>query len=210
MGQTACRPACCKDVTAKQDVGEEQFPGFALAVTQSEWDAPEESGDPATAEDPITVATVGSYQSHSASPGEDGSIRTLGTPPPIDVTQRMSILDPDLELFRGISLDSTLSLCGRVWRYSPKEFTTAQRMALYASSSPTNTVDVFISHTWWTPGWQKTLALFVQSTWCVVWTSWALAVLSALFLFMYDLLPAPLVYEAGAHFLGRAHFFPHL
>ena len=107
------------------------------------------------------------------------------------------VLEPDMEMLRGICLSSTLLGAGHLWRYSPKTFTTEQRMALYAKSTPIEELDMFISHTWWTPGWRKAVALHLQSTWHVILGSWAFCVSSAFALCLAGVLPLPFVYEAN-------------
>lgn len=111
--------------------------------------------------------------------------------------KRSSVLTPDLEIMRGISLSSTLSSGGHLWRYSPKKFSTEQRMALYSKSKPVEKLDIFISHTWWTPGWQKAAALYLQTAWPTLLVSWLLAISVAFVLSVTRILPMPFIYEAN-------------
>jgi len=109
----------------------------------------------------------------------------------------VNTLDPDRDLLRGISLNRSLIYGGYLWRHCPTTRTTAQRMALYEKSIGADRLDIFISHTWWTPGWTKVVALFLQSTWHILLTSWAVAVLLISVLCIHDILPMPFSYEAN-------------
>ena len=102
-----------------------------------------------------------------------------------------------MEMLRGISLSSTLLGAGHLWRYSPKTYSTQQRMALYKRSTPIHHLDMFISHTWWTPGWRKALALHFQSTWHIVLGSWVFLVTSTFILCVTGVLPLPFIYQAN-------------
>ncbi|CAE7657252.1 amt-3 [Symbiodinium pilosum] len=56
---------------------------------------------------------------------------------------------------------------------------------------------MFISHTWWTPGWRKALALHFQSTWHIVLGSWVFLVTSTFILCVTGVLPLPFIYQAN-------------
>ncbi|CAE7274379.1 pmpB, partial [Symbiodinium natans] len=103
----------------------------------------------------------------------------------------------DEEVVRGISLRKSLSGLGRVWRYKPATWEPEHRAALHNLSWNVDHLDVFLSHTWRTPGWHKILALSFQ---CGCWNTlalWCAAEIMAIVLCLADVLPMPLVYEAN-------------
>ncbi|CAJ1428208.1 unnamed protein product [Effrenium voratum] len=112
-------------------------------------------------------------------------------------SELVKVLEPDVDILRGVALSSTLTGAGRLWRYSPKTFSTQHRMALYAKSKPIDQLDMFISHTWWTPGWRKGLSLHLQSSWRIFLVSWAVFVTTSFVLCVTRVLPLPFVYEAN-------------
>ena len=93
----------------------------------------------------------------------------------------------DSELLRGIPLNSSLQGFGRLWRKSPIDLPEAARGALWEKSVGVEKLDIFLSHTWHTPGSQKIRALMVQSGCHCFVLGWllgsAVAVLLELFAF---------------------------
>eukprot|EP00435_Cladocopium_sp_Y103_P048374 s407_g14.t1 len=69
----------------------------------------------------------------------------------------------DENLLRGISLRRSLRSCGKLWTRSPLDLPDADRASLWDQSEQVERLNIFLSHTWATPGWQKVISLLVQS-----------------------------------------------
>ncbi|CAE7304519.1 unnamed protein product, partial [Symbiodinium sp. CCMP2456] len=103
----------------------------------------------------------------------------------------------DVDIVRGISLRGSLSGGGRIWRYSPDTWTPSDRMSLYEMSKKVSRFQVFLSHTWWTPGRWKVLSLSLQCGWHYVLLCWCLSIALCTGLCIADVLPMPLKYKAS-------------
>ncbi|CAE7593134.1 unnamed protein product [Symbiodinium sp. CCMP2456] len=103
----------------------------------------------------------------------------------------------DDEIVWGIPLRRSLKGLGRVWRYKPKTWKPAQRAALHELSQHVESFDVFLSHTWQTPGWHKAVALSFQCGWRSTFALWCVAELASTALCLLDVLPMPLPYKAN-------------
>ncbi|CAE7370813.1 unnamed protein product [Symbiodinium pilosum] len=107
----------------------------------------------------------------------------------IDLTHSGS----SLSLLRGIFLCKTLRGGGSVWRRKPANLTDEQLSVNFALSEPVRSLDVFLSHTWLTPGRWKFLSLLVRYGWPTMLVAWASGTaLSCLFTLLGVL---PLFYE---------------
>ncbi|CAE6966319.1 GIP [Symbiodinium natans] len=102
----------------------------------------------------------------------------------------------DTEIARGISLRRSLANFGRVWRYDPKTWTLEERMSLYQLSKKVPKFQMFISHTWWTPGRWKVLSLSFQCGWHYVLICWFCAIILSAVLCKAGVLPMPFKYQA--------------
>jgi len=111
---------------------------------------------------------------------------------------KRNVLDCDMDLLRGIRLQTTLRRGGYLWRCKPHKLTGLERMQFYRAGAPTKSIDIFFSHTWKTPGKWKALSLFVQGNWLSVVIAWVLTVFGAFWLCVFDLLPMPFFYEVNA------------
>ena len=81
-----------------------------------------------------------------------------------DASEASGHLTLDGDLLRGIPLKTSLHGFGVLWRRSPIELPdNAARAALWRRSAKVERLDIFLSHTWHTPGSQKVRALLVQS-----------------------------------------------
>lgn len=69
------------------------------------------------------------------------------------------------ELLRGVELTTTLSNRGYLWRKSPVDLSVQEQQGLWHYSHVCSEMDYFISHTWWTPGEMKYIALLVRFGW---------------------------------------------
>ncbi|GMH46918.1 hypothetical protein TrLO_g2537 [Triparma laevis f. longispina] len=76
---------------------------------------------------------------------------------------RLNVL-PSSKLRRGVPFPNVIRDFGRVFRVHPNSLDTEAKTALYESSVPTedNKIDVFISHSWSSPGYQKYFSLLVH------------------------------------------------
>ncbi|CAE7937702.1 unnamed protein product [Symbiodinium sp. KB8] len=97
---------------------------------------------------------------------------------------------------RGVSLRKTLRWGGAVWFAKPTVASEAKKAKLFGSSTPTQTYDIFVSHTWLTPGGLKMLALLLQFGWPAMFISWALGGILALLLCLLGPMPAVTSFHA--------------
>lgn len=65
---------------------------------------------------------------------------------------QMPHFDVDAEILRGIELQKSLQRFGKLWRESPLDMKMEERTGLWDKSHPVDGYDVFLSHTWLTPG----------------------------------------------------------
>ena len=65
----------------------------------------------------------------------------------------------------------------------------AQLRSLWETSAEAEGFDVFISHTWATPGYQKFLSLLLSSYWHYAMAGWLLAAILLMILYIFRLLP---------------------
>ena len=98
-------------------------------------------------------------------------------------------------MVRGVSLRRSLRGLGRLWRYDPA-WKPQDRAALFELSSRVAFFNVFISHTWQTPGRWKIIALCLQCGWHGALMFWFVAVFTCFALCAVDILPMPLSYES--------------
>ena len=94
-----------------------------------------------------------------------------------------------LELARAISLRRTLHHGGMLWRRSPLSLRPEQRSKLYENSGLVKQYDVFLSHTWETPGYLKCISIWVRCSRHIVLICWLLAMVLGIFLCTQDVLP---------------------
>lgn len=74
---------------------------------------------------------------------------------------QMPHFDVDAEILRGIELQKSLQRFGKLWRESPLDMKMEERTGLWGKSQPVNGYDIFLSHTWLTPGrWKVPSNLF--------------------------------------------------
>ncbi|CAE7422055.1 unnamed protein product [Symbiodinium sp. CCMP2456] len=98
----------------------------------------------------------------------------------------------DDEIARAVPLPTTLRAFGYLWRLRPNKMSQDELLKLWQYSKKANSFDAFVSHTWWTPGYQKFISLLLRSYWhyAVV----AMIATSVVIMIMYrlDILPMPL------------------
>mmetsp|Transcript_131847 Transcript_131847/g.312536 ORF Transcript_131847/g.312536 Transcript_131847/m.312536 type:complete len:509 (-) Transcript_131847:284-1810(-) len=122
-------------------------------------------------------------------PSEDTAAEPIAVPqPPSKGGKQFSL---DAELARGIPLHHALRAFGRLWKASPMDLELQQRERLWQLSAPVKKFDIFLSHTWHSPGTWKYLALLLQSSCPVVFCVWAFAAALIFGLCMMDILPLP-------------------
>ena len=98
-----------------------------------------------------------------------GSLSSVDSPgPDIDLTCTGS----SLNLLRGAFLRKTLQGAGSAWR-KPTDLTDEQLADNFALSDPVPNLDIFLSHTWLTPGRWKVLSLLVRYGWPSMLVAWA-------------------------------------
>ena len=65
----------------------------------------------------------------------------------------------------------------------------AQLLSLWQTSAEAEGFDVFVSHTWVTPGYQKFLSMLLSSYWHYAMAAWLLAAVPLMILYIFDVLP---------------------
>ncbi|CAE7300257.1 unnamed protein product [Symbiodinium natans] len=166
MGQQMCQQesVCCSAETCKVDIDK-------LADG-----APMEG--PADAECPQCPP---SDASGSASYLEEGA-------------QLGGLFSVDAETVRFVSLASTLQSGGWMWRVRPEKMNHTELLSLWARSTQTDAFDVFVSHTWSTPGHCKYLSLLLSSCWHYALAAWLATAVPLLFLYWNRALPLVAIY----------------
>lgn len=107
---------------------------------------------------------------------------------------------------RGVSLRKTLSQAMSFWLADPSARTQEEKTRLYRASVPTSRLDMFVSHTWLTPGKWKFLSLLLQFGWPTVLICWLLGVVLGFVLCMTEVLPLFRAYQVRAlDFAGVIH-----
>ncbi|CAJ1440172.1 unnamed protein product [Effrenium voratum] len=128
-------------------------------------------------------------QKKAAETQQDTAAEPIAVPqPPSKGGKQFSL---DAELARGIPLHHALRAFGRLWKASPMDLELQQRERLWQLSAPVKKFDIFLSHTWHSPGTWKYLALLLQSSCPVVFCVWAFAAALIFGLCMMDILPLP-------------------
>ena len=118
----------------------------------------------------------------------------------------MPHFEVDAEILRGIDLKESLRSLGKLWRQSPLDLRIEARSGLWDKSRPVQGYDVFLSHTWLTPGKWKVLSLLLQSGWKQIWVIWFLSLSMILTLGLLGALPAPFQWRSGT--LGFVTYCP--
>ena len=98
----------------------------------------------------------------------------------------------DDEIARAVRLADTLRALGYLWRLQPSKMSQDQLLKLYQYSKKASSFDAFVSHTWWTPGYQKFISLLLRFYWH--YAVFAAIATSMVIMIMYrlDILPMPL------------------
>ena len=110
---------------------------------------------------------------------------------------QMPHFEVDTEILRGIELQKSLRRFGKLWRQSPLDLKVEDRRGLWDKSKPVHHYDIFLSHTWLTPGRWKVLALLLQSGWKHIWTVWFLCMSAMMTMGLLGWLPTAFKWKAG-------------
>ena len=102
----------------------------------------------------------------------------------------------DREIARSVPLARTLQGLGHLWRSRPNKMSQDELLSLWQSSQKADSYDAFLSHTWWTPGYQKFLSLLLRSYWHFAVLSFAVTCLGIVIMYVFDILPMPLTFAA--------------
>ena len=100
----------------------------------------------------------------------------------------------DSAVLRSVSLSSTLRRFGWLWRLRPNKMNEQQLLNLFGKSKKSEELDIFFSHTWWTPGYRKYLSVLLSTFWHVALPAWLLSVVVLSLLYQVDVLPMPFVF----------------
>lgn len=97
----------------------------------------------------------------------------------------------DAEVVRGLPLQRSLRGFGQLWRRSPLDLDVDKRARLWDWSQQVTHFDVFLSHTWQTPGHWKVLSLLLQAGWKYMLLMWAASAFLIRILDLVSVLPMP-------------------
>lgn len=192
--------SCCNE--EKADVPPVEVTAVTHEMTESE-------EEPAT-DIALEVLTVKPTAEHVSSASAERS--ELKFPSEASRLRLESIVNTDhfevdQEIIRGISLSKSLQWGGRLWRRSPLDMTEQERQNLWNHSTPADHFDVFLSHTWLTPGRRKVVSLLLQSGWKVALLGWFCGVGLAEILIFSEILPLPFTLEVDMFaFKGTVSF----
>eukprot|EP00913_Durusdinium_trenchii_P015773 g14823.t1 len=197
--------SCCNE--EKADVPPVEVTAVTHEMTESE-------EEPAT-DIALEVLTVKPTAEHVSSASAERS--ELKFPSEASRLRLESIVNTDhfevdQEIIRGISLSKSLQWGGRLWRRSPLDMTEQERRLqerqnLWNHSTPADHFDVFLSHTWLTPGRRKVVSLLLQSGWKVALLGWFCGVGLAEILIFSEILPLPFTLEVDMFaFKGTVSF----
>ena len=101
-----------------------------------------------------------------------------------------SQLEVDEDIIRAVSLSTTLRSFGGAWRVNPQHLSPSELSRLWDASTETDRIDIFLSHTWSTPGHQKYLSLLLSSYWHYAVAGWSIAATLVGLLYAARLLPS--------------------
>ncbi|CAE7333058.1 HERC1 [Symbiodinium sp. CCMP2592] len=139
----------------------------------------------------LSVATTQPPATSSAAAISSTEITCVDTVPKkaVDLTYTAS----SLSLLRGVFLRKTLQGGGGLWRRNPTTLTHEQLAVNFATSEQVQSLDVFFSHSWLTPGRWKFLSLLVRNGWPYMLAAWAIGTALACVGVLLGVLP--LMYE---------------
>ncbi|CAJ1407518.1 unnamed protein product [Effrenium voratum] len=195
MGQQA---SCCQ---------EDELAVVPKEVVHHKYDDDEASGGEPDVADAANVSiSVGAFpvkDIEKASPKPSPEAMPLGhmLQKPMSGSSRiekMSQLEVDTEIVRGISLRESLKNFGRLWRWSPLDLNEEDRKELWTKSKHVKGFDMFLSHTWLTAGRWKVLTLLMRTGWHFMFFSWLIGTVLAMCLIMAGLLPMVSHWEVTA------------
>ncbi|CAE7205210.1 unnamed protein product, partial [Symbiodinium sp. CCMP2592] len=98
----------------------------------------------------------------------------------------------DDEIVRAVPLADTLRALGYLWRLQPNKMSQDQLLQLYQYSKKASSFDAFVSHTWWTPGYQKFVSLLLRFYWHYAVVAAIATSVVIMIMYRLDILPMPL------------------
>ncbi|CAE6950541.1 unnamed protein product [Symbiodinium sp. CCMP2456] len=98
----------------------------------------------------------------------------------------------DDEIARAVPLADTLRALGYLWRLHPNKMSQDQLLKLWQHSKKASSFDAFVSHTWWTPGYQKFISLLLRFYWHYAVVAAVAASVVIMIMYRLDMLPMPL------------------
>ena len=105
-------------------------------------------------------------------------------------------LSVDRDIMRGISLKVGLRGLGQLWRFCPADLPIKERSKLWALSGQVESFDIFLSHSWHTPGRWKVVALTLRFGWPLFLACSFAFILLAEILSLLEILPLFTTYQA--------------
>ncbi|CAE7484929.1 unnamed protein product, partial [Symbiodinium sp. CCMP2456] len=102
----------------------------------------------------------------------------------------------DEDILRSVTLGSSLQRAGWIWRLQPQRMAENELEALWPLAKPGSGYDMFLSHTWLTPGPLKFRSLLLAFNWHYALLGCFLGGFMALLLYAFDAAPMPMIYVA--------------
>eukprot|EP00435_Cladocopium_sp_Y103_P013215 s1548_g3.t1 len=78
----------------------------------------------------------------------------------------------DIDILRAVPLRSAMCDFGAMWRMNPRSCTSEELQKVYEKSRSSSYYDLFLSHTWLTPGWQKFGSMLLRHHWPQMLLGW--------------------------------------
>eukprot|EP00439_Symbiodinium_sp_Y106_P078763 s2796_g17.t1 len=181
MGQ---KPSCCADEGPEVPKEVLEAAAYGESMDSSTRSVPRAEDDAGPAPDAaVTAATIAENDTR--------------TPSKWSRMEKMSHLEVDTEILRGVSLRATLRSFGRLWRQSPIDLAEEDRAGLWDRSEPVEAFDIFLSHTWRTPGRWKVLSLLFQSGLWFTLLCTVICVATTVTLCLTQVIPMPFTFLAS-------------
>lgn len=160
-----------EDVSVVASLDAVASPGDCLAKIEAE-PSPSNSSDfhSATCSSPVDNSVVIQVAVSAIS---DLNVRSVNS----KVTKRSRLektlhLHLDIDILRAVPLRSAMCDFGAMWRMNPHRCTAAELQKVYEKSRSSSYYDLFLSHTWLTPGWQKFGSMLLRHHWPQMLLGW--------------------------------------
>ncbi|CAK9040717.1 Uncharacterized protein SCF082_LOCUS23620 [Durusdinium trenchii] len=171
------RQTCCpaKEDQPKEDIVASRIEAEEVQHTHSSELGPVSSGESCEKYLNDLPPLVGRANSCSSSAAVSDAPMVAKVSSKYLILEEMRHLEVDFEITRGIQLQQALRKPG-LWLWPSHYRNTDRSSALWQSMTTVRSFDIFLSHTWCTPGRWKILSLLMQFGWPHALTFWSIGV----------------------------------